>query len=356
MKILYLYTEVMGYNLPIFARLVEEYGASVDVMHWNKNKLTPFVPTEDSGVKFHDRSDFSTQDMIQFVTSLGPDLIYISGWQDKGYLPVAAYLKKKGVPVVMGLDSQWTGSLRQKIGAQIIKHWYKKRYFSYAWVPGPLQYEYASRVGFEKNEIICNLLSANSKVFQTAAAALHEKKRITYPKRFLYVGRFAYTKGIDLLVRAYEIYQKKYHGDWGLTCVGNGPMQDEFLTNSKIVVKLFLTQAELADEAARAGAFVLPSREDPWGVVVHEFATAGLPLILSEHVGSSKQFLVDGLNGYVMFDDSAKDLALKMHLVASASSSKLIDMSNISHQLASSLTPQIAAASFMSVLQRETVR
>ena len=341
----------MGYNLPIFARLVEDYGASVDVMHWNKNKLTPFVPASDLGVKFHDRSDFSTQDMIRFVTALAPDLIYVSGWQDKGYLPVVASLKKKGIPVVMGLDSQWIGSVRQKIGARIIKYWYKKRYFSYAWVPGPLQYEYAARVGFEKSEIICNLLTANSIVFQTAAAALHEKKRIIYPKHFLYVGRFVYTKGIDLLVRAYGIYQKKYHGDWGLTCIGNGPMYDELLTNSKIVVKPFLTQAELADEATRAGAFVLPSREDPWGVVVHEFATAGLPLILSEHVGSSKQFLVDGLNGYVMFNDSAEDLALKMHLVASTAASTLIDMGNISHQLAGSLTPKIAAASFMSVVK-----
>ena len=42
MKVLYLYTEVMGYNIPIFERLVERYGATVDVVHWDQNKKTPY--------------------------------------------------------------------------------------------------------------------------------------------------------------------------------------------------------------------------------------------------------------------------------------------------------------------------
>ncbi len=103
--------------------------------------------------------------------------------------------------------------------------------------------------------------------------------------------------------------------------------------------------------ARQSGAFILPSRYEPWGVVVHEFATAGLPLLLSEHVGARPQFLIDGLNGYTFYQDSAKDLAQKMHQLSSLSCESLLKMGQVSAGMAKRVTPEIAAASFVSALQ-----
>lgn len=353
MKILYLYTEVMGYNLPIFDRLVSHYSASVDVFHWNENKLTPFVPEVAAGVSFHQRSSFTVQEMISFATQLNPDVVYISGWQDKGYLSVARKLKSLGIPIVAGLDSQWTGSLRQRIGAQLIRWVYKPRYFTYVWVPGPMQYEYAARIGFSKTEILCNLLSGNSDIFTVAA----RDRAVGDPlsrQSFLYVGRFAETKGIDILIAAYRLYKEKYQGRWSLTCIGNGPMLEELAKYPDINVEGFQTQKELSVKASHAGAFILPSRYEPWGVVVHEFATAGLPLILSERVGARPQFLIDGANGYSFYQDSAEDLAHKMHLLATQSPDRMISMRQLSAKLAEHISPDIAAASLMSVISKES--
>ena len=116
-KILYLYTEIMGYNLPILERLVSHHGASVEVIRWNQNKLTPFVPAPIPGVTFHERTSFNAPQLLAFALALKPDLVYISGWQDRGYLPVVRQLKAQGTTVVTGMDSQWTGSLRQRIVA-----------------------------------------------------------------------------------------------------------------------------------------------------------------------------------------------------------------------------------------------
>lgn len=352
MNILYLYTEVMGYNLPIFEQLSTEYGATVHVVRWTNNKLTPFVPTVSEHVHYYDRSSFTPAALLEFARDLNPSLAYISGWQDKGYLPVARLLKAQGTSVVTGLDSQWFGTLRQKIGALLIRHWYKKRYFSYAWVPGPLQYEYAARIGFKKTEVIGNLLSGNTTLFSQAAAALSDEKRKYYPKQFLYVGRFAEAKGIDLLIQAYALYQAKYQGRWTLTCIGNGPMSTQLLQAQKddpnIMVEPFAEQPTLVARAAGAGAFILPSRYEPWGVVAHEFACAGLPLILSDRVGSKSQFLIEGYNGFGCGDDSVDQLALAMHRLSSQSDETLLQMGQRSAQLASVLTPKIAAASVMS--------
>lgn len=357
MKVLYLYTEVMGYNLPIFERLVTHYDAAVDVVHWNQNKLTPFVPDPASGVKYHERSSFTQQGLLDFAEVLSPDLVYVSGWMDKGYLPVIKKLKALGTPIVVGLDTQWTGSLRQQIGSRLIKWIYKKRYFSYALVPGPMQYEYAARIGFGKTEILCHLLSGNSGLFKQAAQSLQHDKQVNYPKNFLYVGRFAQTKGIDILLQAFELYRTQCGGDWTLTCIGNGPMANLLERAQQkypeaITLKAFSSQAALVEQARNAGAFVLPSREDPWGVVVHEFATAGLPLILSEFVGARPQFLIDGMNGYTFHQNSPEQLALQMHKIATSTTEQLVEMGRVSAHLGACLNPEISAASLMAAQNR----
>jgi glycosyltransferase involved in cell wall biosynthesis len=354
MKVLYLYTEIMGYNIPIFEELVKHYGATVDVVHWDQNKNTPYLPsTSLENIRFHRSSGFTPQSLCAFVATLQPDLVYTSGWQDKGYRPALQKLKSLGTPVVMGLDSQWTGSLRQQVGARVIKHFFKERYFSYAWVPGPLQYECAARLGFKHSEIISHLLTGNTQIFSQAALALDQQKVEQYPKQFLYVGRLTEPKGINTLIAAYRKYKDIYKGSWGLTCVGNGSLEQALRQHADIVVEPFVEQVTLVEHALHAGALVVPSRYEPWGVVVHEFAAAGLPLVLSDKVGAKQQLLIEGLNGYEFEAGSIDGLAQAMRATSSQSDERLLGMSRHSQQLSLSLSPEIATASFVSVLSRQ---
>lgn len=152
-QILYLYLEIQSHNLPVLARLASSHGALVDVIRWNRDKLTPFTPADMPGVRFHERSAFDERQLMAFALELKPKLVYVSGWMDRGYLPVAR-LKAQGSIIVTGMDSQWTGLLRQQIVAKWV-HWQlRKHCFSYAWVPGPMQYEFARRIGFRKSEIL----------------------------------------------------------------------------------------------------------------------------------------------------------------------------------------------------------
>jgi glycosyltransferase involved in cell wall biosynthesis len=169
----------------------------------------------------------------------------------------------------------------------------------------------------------------------------------------LYAGRFTESKGLDTLIEAFKIYQTLYAGTWGLTCIGNGPFENKLQQQAGITVEPFAEQSTLASRATLTGAFVLPSRYEPWGVVVHEFASAGLPLLLSNKVGARQQFLVEGLNGYTFEAGLATDLAAKMHQLASASDAQLLSMGRASQQLSSALSPEVATASFVSVLNKE---
>ena len=91
---------------------------------------------------------------------------------------------------------------------------------------------------------------------------------------------------------------------------------------------------------SKAGVFVLPSKFEPWGVVVHEFAAAGFPLLLSKAVGASSHFLESGKNG-MEFDISDLDaFKASFSYFMRLSNGELSQMSERSHDRGQSISPQ----------------
>jgi len=347
MKILYLYAELMDYQISIFKEYVNNYDAQVHVFHWDNKKLTPYKPPILDNVIYYNKSEYNNNQLKEIVKSINPDIVYISGWQDFDYFSVVYNLRKKGVPVVTGFDDQWRGTLKQRLGAFLFP-FTLKRFYSHAWVSGPYQFEYARRMGFEKNKIIFNLLSGNTSLF--GQGELHLKiKENNYPKSFLYVGNFRHRKGTDILVKAFKIYREKYNGEWRLTCVGNGEMQSLLENDTKIESIGFTKQEGLIEIAKRSGVFILPSRLDQWGVAVHEFSSLGLPLILSENVGAKAIFLIENFNGISYKNNSPENLAEAMSFISQKKDSELIEMGQRSIQLSKSISPSTSAANFVSI-------
>ncbi len=61
----------------------------------------------------------------------------------------------------------------------------------------------------------------------------------------------------------------------------------------------FRNQSELPRFFDLATVFVLPSRHEPWGLIVNEVMNAAKPIILSDDVGCQPDLLTDGVEGYV---------------------------------------------------------
>ena len=55
--------------------------------------------------------------------------------------------------------------------------------------------------------------------------------------------------------------------------------------------------SRLPNVISQVSVLILPSRREPWGVVVHEAAKAGLGLVLTSACGAGDYFLRDRLNG-----------------------------------------------------------
>jgi len=338
----------MGYTVSIFRALVKEE-AEVTVVHWDEQKLTPYVCPEIDGVKMISRSEITVESMIEMANELCPDITFVSGWQDKGYLQVVRTLREKRQRVVVGFDDQWFGSMRQFVAETLGRVGYFKRFFSHAWVTGARQFEYARRLGFRKEDIIFDLTSADLPLFHSVFQSSMIEKSKQYPHRFLFVGRFNQVKGIDVLIEAWNIIGERKR-DWTLQLVGNGTFLSEVDVPDDIVVKEFMQPEILVKEALCSGCFVLPSNDEPWGLVVHEFAATGMPLILSDAVGAGSSFLIPGMNGYIFSAGDSNQLASQMLKVIESHDQGLLQMSELSYRLSKRITPETSARSLLSLI------
>jgi len=61
----------------------------------------------------------------------------------------------------------------------------------------------------------------------------------------------------------------------------------------------FRNQSELPRFFDLATVFVLPSRHEPWGLIVNEAMASATPVILSDEVGCHPDLLTDGIEGYL---------------------------------------------------------
>ncbi|NOW46698.1 glycosyltransferase involved in cell wall biosynthesis [Novosphingobium sp. SG751A] len=108
---------------------------------------------------------------------------------------------------------------------------------------------------------------------------------------FLYVGRLAQQKRIDLLIQAFARVSVDLP-EARLRLVGAGPM-DEVLkvlaenlgVSDKIEYTGALSGEALYSNYLDATALILPSSSEPWGLVVNEALHFGCPVIVSDRCG-----------------------------------------------------------------------
>lgn len=335
-RILFFYTEVAEYVLACIEHLAKD-DLEIHLVRWPVNPEAPFKLRKLDGVKIYERKEQSDLTLSQLVAEIQPDVILTSGWVDKGYLKAMrsapAHTKR-----VLLLDNHWTGSAKQKLAA-IASKWLIRKYFTHAWVPGAPQHEFARKLGFKQGHIKTGFYCADIDTFNGYHEAFHLEKMVDYPKNFLYVGRYVDFKGITDLWNAFRTFRED-HSDWTLTCIGTGELWDQRQEIEGLEHVGFVQPQDLGPYIRKAGVFILPSHKEPWGVVVHEMAASGLPMIVSHAIGAATQFVTPD-NGFIFEAGNEQQLLLAMHGAAQRSSEELYQMGQSSHELAQKLTPEI---------------
>lgn len=166
--------------------------------------------------------------------------------------------------------------------------------------------------GADENRIYTSFITVNLNKFR------FEKN--DYSNDLLYVGSLIKRKGVDLLLNALVFI----HQDYTLHIVGSGREEEELRDlaaslgiGSKVIFHGFVQQEELKELYSKAGIFILPTREDCFGLVTLEAMCASLPIVTSKYADGAFDLVEDGYNGYVVDPNDARGFGLKIETLLS---------------------------------------
>jgi glycosyltransferase involved in cell wall biosynthesis len=159
--------------------------------------------------------------------------------------------------------------------------------------------------------------ATESQLQQAKAEAFCQQLKWEGKTVFLYVGRLIKRKNVDLLIQAVrnaELAQATLliAGDGeeraALEALASGDPRIKFVGNA--------TQQELAFYYALADVLVLPSRTEPWGLVVNEAMACGLAIVAHWQCGAAVD-LVNAGNGVLLRSFSPDELRSAIETLSS---------------------------------------
>lgn len=361
MKILVLHSRLSGYYTACLTHL-RVASSQMKVVARSNQKDAPFDATLLATLgEVVERESLSDSDLLQLGNEFNPDAVLVAGWADAGYVKLCRKLKAKGALIISGCDTQWKGSLRQHV-ASAIAPWHVQKFIDVLWVSGERQRQLAARLGYTGVNCWDGYYACDWPLFAAKAAIRGQKFEALRPqvsalssppaRAFCFVGRYAPVKGLDTLAKAYQMYASQVEQPWRLICAGSGVCR-EVLLAAGAEDRGFIQPQDLPDFFLGADCFILPSRYEPWGVVVQEAAATGLPLIVSEACGAGVHLLRDRWNGRSFAVGEAAQLAETMLWMHQQSDAQLYAMGRNSLELSKQYTPERWVQSFVDGLVRK---
>lgn len=125
-------------------------------------------------------------------------------------------------------------------------------------------------------------------------------------KQFLYVGQLVEKKNVGLLIDYFN-----EHPELTLTIIGDGILKEHLKTsaNNNIIFLGAIDNNKLPPYYKEADVFILPSKIEPWGLVVEEALNNGTPVIVSSRVGCAQSLVKPYDTGLIFESENRKELS-----------------------------------------------
>lgn len=348
MNILILYTELAGYikvSLEYFARQNPQF--HIHLVVYPVNDEAPFDFQFSQAFTVYNRKQYTANQLIELEKAIQPQAILCSGWIDKGYLAVCSQSKAPIKTLVF--DTLWAASLKQR-ALQILAPVFILSRFNRCWVPGQPQKQYALKLGFKDNQIYTGFYCGDTLTFES----FQSHPPLNNNKKLLCVARYIPQKNLEFLWHCFLNSNLVLQNQgWELWCVGTGALFENRTLAHQIKHFGFIQPHDLKPFVQQCDYFVLPSLFEPWGVVVHEFAAAGMPLILSNQVGAASQFLIPTQNGFAFNPNKPQELIQIFNALPSIPPQTYQSMSQLSVQQAQSVSLKQWAQNALSLIMNQ---
>lgn len=260
-----------------------------------------------------------------------PKLFIHTGWGYPVFLSLANEVRGNSGKVVGMFDNCWKGNFRQYLGGLYFRL-FRRRQYAAAWVPGRNAKKLAKYIGFSSDRIFEGMYGADPIIFGNHRL-INER-----PRQIIFVGRLNSRKGVSELAFAFNSIRTDFP-DWRLKLIGEGPLADEISPNEQVEILPFAQPSIIARHLNESRVFALPSREEHWGLVVHEAALCGCVLALRALVGSTAD-LANSANSVLFEETSPIEISECLREVMQWSDEQLRNGNKESCRLASGFGPE----------------
>lgn len=210
--------------------------------------------------------------LLSLMKSIKVKKVLYSGWLAPEY-NIYSFISPKSKNVVINESTIWESSLNG------IKGWIKRCIINRMGAALP---------SGEPHKELFTSINYKGRINITGGVGLfnmgiRKEHNPNTPLRYIYVGRLIEVKNISLLIETFNKNGKP------LTIVGKGELEEELKAkaNNNITFIGFVDNEKLSEIYQSHDVFILPSTYEPWGLVVEEALYWGLPVIVSNKIGSS---------------------------------------------------------------------
>jgi 1,2-diacylglycerol 3-alpha-glucosyltransferase len=176
-------------------------------------------------------------------------------------------------------------------------------------------------------------------------------------KHIICVARYSEEKNLLFLIRCFakSTINKKYQ----LLLVGDGPQRmelqkliDQLNLNYRVTLTGWVSYEHLPVLYSSSVCAILPSKFEPWGLVVNETMAAGLPILISNTCGCRPDLLEENKNGWSFDPYNEEGLINLFNTFSLLSQSEVEEMGMRSKSKINSFTPDIWSCNILLFLQR----
>ncbi|GAB3508317.1 hypothetical protein GCM10027341_43940 [Spirosoma knui] len=264
--------------------------------------------------------------LIRQAKRFRPDVITLTGYYDPAQILLLMWAKGRGIRIVMQNEStaidHERGGWKEFIKRQIMSRC--DGFFCF----GSQSANYLIGLGVAPEKILSSKSAVDNtalwKAYQQALPERTEQQQQLglRPHNFVFVGRLIAFKNVSALLSAFADARSQVPNasDWGIILLGDGPEREALLQQANELTiadsVAFLAGRpwyQVPGILALSDVLVLPSRSEPWGLVVNEAMVCGLPVIVSDKCGCVPDLMRDGQNGFVFDPNQPQELT--RHLV-----------------------------------------
>ena len=248
-----------------------------------------------------------------------PQVMICGGYNYAASWEALLWARRHSVPFVLWSESNRHDVRGGSAGVEFLKAYFVRHCDRFV-VPGKASLEYLRLLAPAEASILTAPNAVDNELFsmQAQEARVHEpefRERMGLPSRYiLFAGRLVPEKGIFDLLEAYARLESGLRSEVGLVFAGDGGSRAELEQRAQrirpgtVSFAGFAQREDMAGLYALAEAMVLPTRSDPWGLVVNEAMACGLPIIVSSVAGCSFDLVESGWNGFVVPPRDAEKL------------------------------------------------